>query len=77
MRDAALRDMSAHFLVIAFIPFQAAEIRQKVKHWGDTGGFVTQCIVSARRHPPRVITSCLCSIIIAAKRSAFRKGQVR
>ena len=47
MRDAALKDMSTHFLVIAFLPFQAAEIRQKIKHWGDTKGYMTQCIVSA------------------------------
>src|SRR5258708_32594537 len=46
MKDAALKDMSTHFLVIAFLPFQAAEIRQKIKHWGDTRGYMTQCIVS-------------------------------
>ena len=47
MKDAALRDMSTHFLVVVFLPFHAAEIRQKIKYWGDTNGFMTQCIVSA------------------------------
>jgi len=51
MKDATLRDMSAHFLVIAFLPFHAAEIRQKIKHWGDTKGFMTQCIVSKPQYP--------------------------
>ena len=46
MKDAALKDMSDHFLVLVFLPFQAAEIRQKIKHWGDTKGYMTQCIVS-------------------------------
>jgi hypothetical protein len=50
-KDAALRDMSTHFLVIAFLPFHAAEIRQKIKHWGDTKGFMTQCIVSIHLIP--------------------------
>jgi hypothetical protein len=45
-KDAALKDMSSHFLVIAFLPFHAAEVRQEIKHWGDTKGFMTQCIVS-------------------------------
>jgi len=45
-KDAALRAMAPHFLIIAFLPFHAAEIRQKIKHWGDTQGFMTQCIVS-------------------------------
>jgi len=49
-KDAALRDMAAHFMVIAFLPFHAAEIRQKIKHWGDTKGFMTQCIVSISPH---------------------------
>lgn len=46
MKAAALKDMSTHFLVMVFLPFNAADIRQKVKHWGDTKGFMTQCIVS-------------------------------
>jgi len=45
-KAAVMKDLSAHFLVIAFLPFHAAEIRQKIKHWGDTNGFMTQCIVS-------------------------------
>jgi hypothetical protein len=45
-KDEALKDMGDHFLVIAFLPFQAAELRQKIKYWGDTRGFMTQCIVS-------------------------------
>jgi hypothetical protein len=45
-KDAVLRDMSNHFLVMVFLPFHAAEIRQKIKYWGDTNGFMTQCIVS-------------------------------
>jgi hypothetical protein len=49
-KDAALKDMSSHFLVIAFLPFHAAEVRQEIKHWGDTKGFMTQCIVSIPRH---------------------------
>ena len=46
MKNKALKDMSNHFLVVAFLPFHAAEIRQKIKHWGDTNGYMTQCIVS-------------------------------
>lgn len=52
-RDAALGDMSNHLLVIAFLPFHAAEIRQKVKHWGDTKGFMTQCIRQKDPSSPR------------------------
>lgn len=75
MKDAALKDMSAHFLVLAFLPFNAAEIRQKIKHWGDTRGFMTQCIVSilscfqSRRSYPH-------SIVIASKGSELAEEQV-
>jgi hypothetical protein len=51
VKDAALKDMSTHFLIVVFLPFHAAEIRQEIKHWGDTKGFMTQCIVSISLHP--------------------------
>jgi len=51
--EAALRDRKTHFLVIAFLPFHAAEIRQKIKHWGDAGGFMTQCIRQKDPNSPR------------------------
>ena len=75
-KDAALGDMSNHFLVIAFLPFHAAEIRQKIKHWGDTNGFMTQCIVSIY-NISKDVASCLCSIIIASKGSELSKEQVQ
>lgn len=50
MKDAALKDMSSHFLVMAFLPFNAGEIRQRIKHWGDTQGYMTQCIVCILLH---------------------------
>jgi hypothetical protein len=53
MKLKALHDMSNHFLVVAFLPFHAAEIRQKIKHWGDTKGFMTQCIVSVPSYSAR------------------------
>ena len=49
-KGAALSDMSKHFLIIAFLPLHAADIRQEIKHWGDTRGFMTQCIVSIPPH---------------------------
>ena len=60
MKDAALRDMSNHFLVVAFLPFHAAEIRQKIKYWGDTNGFMTQCIVSTS---PPFESRCIMSLL--------------
>ncbi|KAF9781277.1 Piwi domain-containing protein [Thelephora terrestris] len=53
MKLKALHDMSNHFLVVAFLPFHAAEIRQKIKHWGDTKGFMTQCIRQKDPSSPR------------------------
>lgn len=76
MKDAALRDMSNHFLVIAFIPLHAAEIRQKIKYWGDTNGFMTQCIVSIF-HLPRVVVSRYNLIIIASKGPEFPEKQIQ
>jgi len=74
-KDAALRDMSNHFLVMAFLPFHAAEIRQKIKYWGDTNGFMTQCIVSTS-HLPRVVVSCYYLTIIASEGTEFFEEQV-
>lgn len=76
MKDAALRDMSNHFLVIAFIPFHAAEIRQKIKYWGDTNGFMTQCIVSTP-HLPGVVVPRYDLIIIASKGQEFSEKQIQ
>ena len=74
-RSRALKDMSDHFLVVVFLPFQAGEIRQKVKYWGDKNGYMTQCIVSipncseGRR---RSITTASKGVQIQVQRSVFQ-----
>lgn len=65
-RNRVVKDMADHFLVMAFLPFQAAEIRQKIKYWGGVKGIMTQCIVSVPIHSKSWRTT-LCPVITASK----------